>query len=142
MQFLPHQRFIYLFGVLHHFQHCTGHITTGSRKGRGNQYIHLVKVLYCKLHTNSKQIPAFPQLPRLGTEPWPQRWETTVASNPSKKEVNTLWGKLRCAMSWCDLDAIFDLVMVTLTILILCGLHLGKSKDHEVDTYAPVPPKD
>ena len=31
--------FIYLFGVLRHFQHCTGHITTGSWKGRGNQYI-------------------------------------------------------------------------------------------------------
>ena len=31
--------FIYLFGVLHRFQHCTGHITTGSWKGRGNQYI-------------------------------------------------------------------------------------------------------
>ena len=31
--------FIYLFGVLRRFQHCTGHITTGSWKGRGNQYI-------------------------------------------------------------------------------------------------------
>ena len=30
---------IYLFGVLRRFQHCTGHITTGSWKGRGNQYI-------------------------------------------------------------------------------------------------------
>ena len=28
---------IYLFGVLRRFQHCTGHITTGSWKGRGNQ---------------------------------------------------------------------------------------------------------
>ena len=28
-----------LFGVLRRFQHCTGHITTGSWKGRGNQYI-------------------------------------------------------------------------------------------------------
>ena len=27
--------FIYLFGVLCRFQHCTGHITTGSWKGRG-----------------------------------------------------------------------------------------------------------
>ena len=27
--------FIYLFGVL---RHCTGHITMGSWKGRGNQY--------------------------------------------------------------------------------------------------------
>ena len=31
--------FICLFGVLRRFQHCTGHITTGSWKGRGNQYI-------------------------------------------------------------------------------------------------------
>ena len=28
--------FIYLFGVLHYIQHCTGHITKGSWKGRGN----------------------------------------------------------------------------------------------------------
>ena len=26
-----------LFGVLRRFQHCTGHITTGSWKGRGNR---------------------------------------------------------------------------------------------------------
>ena len=31
--------FICLFGVLRCFQHCTGYITTGSWKGRGNQYI-------------------------------------------------------------------------------------------------------
>ena len=52
--------FIYLFGGLRHFQHCTGHITTGSWKGRGNQYIQLVTVLYCKLATIGKQLPAFP----------------------------------------------------------------------------------
>ena len=38
-------RKIYLFGVLRRFQHCTGHITTGSWEGRGNQYIQLIKVL-------------------------------------------------------------------------------------------------
>ena len=43
---------VYLFGVLRRFQHCTGHITTGSWKGRGNQYIQFVRVLYCKLRTN------------------------------------------------------------------------------------------
>ena len=53
-------KFIYLFGVLRHFQHCTGHITTGSWEGRENQYIQLVKVLYHKLPTNSKQLHAFP----------------------------------------------------------------------------------
>ena len=51
--------FIYL-GYLRGFQHCTGHITMGSFMGRGNQYIQLVKVLYCKLLTNDKQPPAFP----------------------------------------------------------------------------------
>ena len=52
--------FIYLFGVLCRFQHCTGHITTGSWKGRGNQYIEFARVVYCKLPTNGKQLPAFP----------------------------------------------------------------------------------
>ena len=50
----------YLFGVLRCFQHCTGHIMTGSWKGRGNQYIQFVRVLYCKLLTSGKQLPAFP----------------------------------------------------------------------------------
>ena len=68
----------YLFGVLRRFQHRTGHITTGSWKGRGNQYIQLVKVLYCKLPTNGKQLPAFPLEAMPGTEPRPQRWEARV----------------------------------------------------------------
>ena len=64
----------YLFiSVLGHFQHCTGHITMGSWKGSGNQYIQLVKVLYCKLPTNGKQLPAFPLEAVPGTEPRPQR---------------------------------------------------------------------
>ena len=71
-------RFIYLFRVLRRFQHCTGHITTGSWKGRGNQYIQFVRVLYCKLPTSGKQLPAFPLEAVLGIEPWPQRWETRV----------------------------------------------------------------
>ena len=70
--------FIYLFGVLRHFQHCTGHISTGSWKGRGNQYIQFVRVLYCKLPTNGKQLPAFPLEAMLGIEPRPQRWEARV----------------------------------------------------------------
>ena len=39
--------------------HCIGHIMTGSVVGRGNQYIQLVKALYCKLPTNAKQLPGF-----------------------------------------------------------------------------------
>ena len=67
----------YLF-IWGHFQHCIGHITTGSWKGRGNQYIRFVMVLYCKLPTNGKQIPAFPLEAGPGTKPRPQRWEARV----------------------------------------------------------------
>ena len=74
----PYCLFIYLFGVLRRFQHCTGHITTGSWKGRGNQYIEFVRVLYCKLPTNGKQLPAFPLEAVTGIEPQPQRWEARV----------------------------------------------------------------
>ena len=61
--------FIFLFGVLRRFQHCTGHITTGSWKGRGNQYIEFARVVYCKLPTNGKQLPAFPLEPVRGLNP-------------------------------------------------------------------------
>ena len=74
--------FIYLFGVLHPFQQCTGDITRGSWKGRGNQYIQFVRVVYCKLPTNGKQLPAFPLEVVLGTEPWPQTWEARVSFLP------------------------------------------------------------
>ena len=69
---------ICLFGVLHRFQHGTGHIMTGSWKRRGNQYIQFVRVLYCKLSTNGKQLPAFPLEAVPGTELRPQRWEVRV----------------------------------------------------------------
>ena len=79
--------FIYLFGVLRRFQHCTGHITTGSWEGRGNQYIQLVKVLYCKLPTNGKQLPAFPLEVGPGTPISEVGGEsvTTLPPWPSKK---------------------------------------------------------
>ena len=51
---------------------------TGSWKGRGNQYIQFVRVLYCKLPTNGKQLPAFPLKAVPGIETWPQRWEARV----------------------------------------------------------------
>ena len=69
--------FIYLFGVLHLFQQCTGHITTGSFVVTGNQYIQLVKVLYCKLLIISKQLPTFPHEDQ-GLNRRPQRWEASV----------------------------------------------------------------
>ena len=60
---------ICLFGFLRCFQHCTGHITTGSWKGRGNQYIEFARVVYRKLPTNGKQLPAFPLEPVRGSNP-------------------------------------------------------------------------
>ena len=68
-----HYLLLHLFRVLLHFQHCTGHITTGSWKGRGKQYIQLVMVLYCKLPTNSKHLLAFPLEFRPGFELSSQR---------------------------------------------------------------------
>ena len=53
-------------------------MTTGSWKGRGNQYIEFARVVYCKLPTNGKQLPAFPLTAMTGIEPRPQRWEARV----------------------------------------------------------------
>ena len=54
----------------------------GSWKDRGNHYIQLVKVLYCKLPTTSKQLPGFPCEVGPGTEPRSQRWEESVTTLP------------------------------------------------------------
>ena len=54
------KEYIYLFGVLHRFQHCTGHVMTGNFVGRGKKYRQLDKVQYCKLPTTGKQLPTFP----------------------------------------------------------------------------------
>ena len=48
--------------------------------------------------------------------------------------VWTLVRGCRCATSWCDLDLIFDLEVVTLTYKILSGLYLGNCKVQEVVT--------
>ena len=46
---------------------------------RGNQYMRLVKVLYCKLPTIGKQLPTFPHKAR-GLNCPTQRWEVSVLS--------------------------------------------------------------
>ena len=57
---------------------CIFYIVTCSSEGRGNQNIQLINILYCKLPTNSKQLPAFPL--QLGPEFnfQPQSWEASV----------------------------------------------------------------
>ena len=50
----------YLFSVLCHALYlCIGYTVTDYWKGGESQYIQLFKVVYCKLQTNSKQLPAF-----------------------------------------------------------------------------------
>ena len=80
--------FIYLFRVFRRFQHCAGHITMGSWKGRGNQYIQLVKVLYCKLPTIGRKLPSFPHR---DLNLRPQRWEaSSYDQHPSCEISGTL----------------------------------------------------
>ena len=52
----------------------------GSWKGRGNQYIEFARVVYCKLPTNGKQLPAFPLKAVTGIEPRPQRWDVHLTN--------------------------------------------------------------
>ena len=70
----------------------------GSWKGRGNQYIEFARVLYCKLPTNGKQLPAFPHKALKGIEPRPQRWEVRVLPlchhGPPIQELNIDFAKI------------------------------------------------
>ena len=120
--------FIYLFGVLRCFQHCTGHITTGSWKGRGNQYIQFVRVLYCKLPTNSKKLPAFPLEVMPGTEPRPQRWEARVlpVCHPGPYERASSWfnmieNPVNSSLIHLFVNCTYIFFLNALMIFILCG---------------------
>ena len=87
--------FIYLFGVLCHFQYCTGHITTGSWKGRGNQYIQFVRGLYCKTADQRQATTSFPTWGRAGNRtPASQvggESVTTLPPWPPHVELNATW---------------------------------------------------
>ena len=56
----------------------SGIFVVGIWKGGGNQYIQLAKVLYCKLPTNSKQLPAFLLEARPGFKLQSQTWAVSV----------------------------------------------------------------
>ena len=58
---------------------------------RGNQYVHLVKVLYSKLLTISKQLPTFPHRVQ-GLNHRLQRWEASVLLLPHRGYL------------WCSLE--------------------------------------
>ena len=62
--------FIYLgFYVAFNTVQVISVISSGSWKGTGNQYIQFVRVLYCKLLTNGKHLPAFPLEAMMGSNP-------------------------------------------------------------------------
>ena len=62
----------------------------GSWKDRGNQYTQLVKVLYCKLPNNGKQLPAFPLegLPGNRTPASEVGGESVTMKQPNKSDGN------------------------------------------------------
>ena len=63
----------------------------GSFVGRGNQYIKLMKVLYCKLSNIGKQLPTLPHKVR-HLNRRPQRWEVSALPlrhcGPSRDSLN------------------------------------------------------
>ena len=91
--------YLFIWGFTLLSTHCTGHIMTGSFMGRGNQYIQFIRVLYRKLATNGKQLPAFPLEVGPGIELRSQKWEASVLPlchrGPSR---NLLIG----SQKWCD----------------------------------------
>ena len=107
---------------LHRFQHCTGHITTNSWKGRGNQYIQLVKVLYCKLPTKGKQLPAFPLEDIPGIEPI-QRWEARGLPSICRDFMTENYGYHLCVIYdnfYFCLQCLRDLGNICFKGLLLC----------------------
>ena len=62
------------------------YIMTGSFVNRGNHYIQLTNVLYCKLPTIGKQLPTF--LNKVwGLNHRPQGWEASVLPLPTEQSV-------------------------------------------------------
>ena len=103
-------RFI-LFGVLHRFQHCTGHIKIRSWEGRGNQYIQLVKVLYCKLLINGKQLPAFPLEVGAGSDPDIRGGRGECYHPILMKVINMLWFWSRDGIQIFTSDLVLDFLI-------------------------------
>ena len=120
--------FIYLFGVLRRFQHCTGHITTGSSKGRGNQYIEFARVVYCKLPTNGKQLPAFPLKAVTGIEP--------PTSEVGGESVTTLppWPLVSSAT---PVNQLMSLICTMSTYAVLCEFLMDFHTLHEHYIWKP-----
>ena len=114
--------FIYLFGVLRRFQHCTGHITMGSWKGRGKQYIQFVRVLYCKLLTNGKQLPAFPLEAMPGIESRPQRWKARVLPHCHRGPFNALFSILSSLIHLYQLSPLFQYAFIQNLVYIVFAL--------------------
>ena len=120
--------FIYLFGVLRRFQHCTGHITTSSWKGTGNQYVQFVRVLYCKLPTNGKQLPAFPLEAVPGIEPQPQRWEARVLPLCHRGPYSIFRLRFYFKYLQCNFTVLFEMVILYVSLVIDIGKFVPKQK--------------
>ena len=92
--------YLFLYMLFRKFSYFTllstllAHFVMGSFVGRGNQYIQLVKILYCKLQTIGKQLQSFPHKV-WGLNHRPQRCEASVTTAPpwplklSQSKINT-----------------------------------------------------
>ena len=96
-------------------KHYTGHITTGSWKGRGNQYIEFARVVYCKLPTNGKQLPAFPKLPGKKSRSYASsKIKTDTAWNKTQIwEESEEWDQTMLHKDWRWTHTVFDFVQVS-----------------------------
>ena len=87
--------FMFIWVSTSYSTHCILHITMGSFMCRWNQYIQLVKVLYCKLLTNSKLVAttSLPAWGRAGIQtliPEVGGWSvTSLPPWPSEKLLKT-----------------------------------------------------
>ena len=94
---------IYLFGLYIAFN--TVQVISQQVVGRA-EYIQLVKVLYCKLQTNGKQLPAFPLEVGPGTKPRSQMWEAKVLllsqwiSSSQWSSSPALYGNIKEFLLW------------------------------------------
>ena len=111
---------IYLFEVLHRFQHCSGHIMMGSFMGRGNQCIKLDKDLYCKLPTIS-DLSKGKKLTFLYIRSFPREalnnWALfrSECTSPYRKSMNVVLHTLRYCLI-LRTDAKFSLFCVTFIV--------------------------
>ena len=84
----------------------------GSWKGRGNQYIEFARVVYCKLPTNGKQLPAFPLEPVRGSNPGLRGGRRECYHSPTVAPCHPLGGKCQVYHNIVNLKPKFNFMHI------------------------------